>query len=129
MARLLQHHDAKEDRCGCDDPGDRKHHGSPDNGFDPKDLIPVGNITVDCRPVTFETPGQARNVLSCPVDRLVLVPVTQTVHVPIPTFFGCVLHVPVTKTSKVPVVCQSHLPPVKTPAPQLTCPFPTVCNC
>lgn len=33
-------------------------------------LIPIGSVTVDCTPVSFRTPGQAINVVSCPVKKI-----------------------------------------------------------
>jgi hypothetical protein len=70
MARLL-HDDSRRradlcadlrDDCGCDDSS-----GSHDGCWDRRKRrreIPVGRITLDCTPSTFETPGQVRNVIS-----------------------------------------------------------------
>ncbi|MEW8978310.1 MAG: hypothetical protein AB2385_07880 [Symbiobacterium sp.] len=59
--------DVADDRdCGCDDDRgafrDRKRR---------RRLIPIGDVTVDCTPVTFRTPGQAFNLVSCPVSKVV----------------------------------------------------------
>lgn len=85
-------------------------------------LIPVGNISIDCRPVTFRTPGQARNVLSCASTQTVTVPVTRTVNVQVPTDFGCFLCVPVTETFQVPVETTVNVPPTLVPIPRIVCP-------
>lgn len=85
-------------------------------------LIPVGNISIDCRPVTFRTPGQARNVLSCASTQTLTVPVTRTVNVQVPTDFGCFLCVPVTETFQVPVETTVNVPPTLVPIPKLVCP-------
>jgi len=49
--------------CGCGGDHDRHHHRRRE--------IPIGDITVDCTPVTFRTPGQAVNVVSCPVSWII----------------------------------------------------------
>lgn len=85
-------------------------------------LIPVGNISVDCTPVSFKTPGQARNVVSCAVTQVLNVPVTRTTNVQVPTSFGCFECVPVTQTFQVPVATTVNLPPVLVPFPRLVCP-------
>lgn len=78
--------------CDCDhdrrDGRDRRHRRRR------RRAIRVGRVTVDCTPVTFRTPGQAVNVVSCPVSHFVFSP-----HFP---------HVPCVKTV--------NLPPVQTPA-------------
>jgi len=57
--------------CGC---SGHDHSGHRDDRDDHRDhrrrrrLIPIGTVTVDCTPVTFRTPGQAVNVVSCPVS-------------------------------------------------------------
>lgn len=85
-------------------------------------LIPIGRVSVDCTPVSFETPGQARTVLSCPVSKPVSVPVTRTVNVQIPIAFGCSLSVPITKTVALPCLATVNLPPTLVPFPRLSCP-------
>ena len=105
------HHHGPDCDCGCRKPRRRRQ------------LIPVGGVSVDCTPVTFETPGQARAVLSCPVDEVVNVPVTQTRVVQVPTGFGgCFFCVPITETINVPVQTTVNLPPILTPVPRLVCP-------
>ncbi|HYF80657.1 MAG TPA: hypothetical protein VD973_26405 [Symbiobacteriaceae bacterium] len=85
-------------------------------------LIPVGTISIDCSPVSFRTPGQARNVLSCPFTVTELVTEVQTTFVETPTDFGCVLVTPVTQTVQVPVTTTVNCPGVLVPIPQIICP-------
>lgn len=87
-----------------------------------ENLIPVGNICVDCTPVTFETPGQVRSVVSCGVDQVVVVPVTRTRTVQVPLANGCVACVPVVETIPVPVLTTVHVPGVLVPVPTILCP-------
>jgi len=64
--------------CGCGGDHDRHHHRRRE--------IPIGDITVDCTPVTFRTPGQAFNLVTCPKSWLVPgpggVPCVATVNTP-----------------------------------------------
>lgn len=116
MARLLS--DASwETDCSADMSGCSDH-----KRVRPRRPITVGRITVDCTPVTFRTPGQAMNVLSCPVTEVLPVPVTRTVNVQVPIGFGCFLSLPITETVTVPVETTVNLPPVLTPAPVIFCP-------
>jgi hypothetical protein len=114
MARLLHHGD-----CGCGDDFDDSS-GSCSSGRHDRDcsghsgrrhkqrkhdrLIPVGNITLDCSVVAFKTPGQARNVVTCPVFQVVTVPVS-------PTTFA-----------QVPVLTTVDQPPLLVPFPRIVCP-------
>ncbi|HWI66392.1 MAG TPA: hypothetical protein VNT75_31565 [Symbiobacteriaceae bacterium] len=85
-------------------------------------LIPVGNISIDCSPATFRTPGQARNVVSCAVSQTFNVPVTRTVFVQQPTDFGCFICTPMTETVQVPITATVNMPPVLVPVPRIVCP-------
>ncbi|MFZ5828205.1 MAG: hypothetical protein ACOY94_28190 [Bacillota bacterium] len=129
-----------DDDCGCDDR--RKFRKDFDDDFrfkrdfdDDDDVkfkkrrkaIPVGEVTVDCTPVTFRTKGQAINIVSCPVSQVLNVPVTRQVNVQVPLGIGgCVLNVPLTERVQVPVVTTVNLPPVQTPVPTVVCPPFTV---
>jgi hypothetical protein len=87
--------------------------------------IRIGNVEVNCSPVTFRTPGQTRSVLSCPFTETLNVPITRTVNVVSPAVNGCCLITPTTETICVPVDVTVNLPPVQTPIPFLCCPPPT----
>lgn len=69
--------DLEDDRdCGCGSHHDHHdhhdhHHHHHHRGHRRRRLIPIGNVTVDCTPVTFRTPGQAVNVVSCPVSWII----------------------------------------------------------
>jgi len=61
----------EEDRdCGCGGDSSRHDdwhdHGRHHHHRRHRCEIPIGDITVDCTPVTFRTPGQAFNLVSCP---------------------------------------------------------------
>ncbi|MBY6276558.1 MAG: hypothetical protein CWE10_10140 [Symbiobacterium thermophilum] len=83
------HHDHRGDH---DHHGHHDHHHNHHGGHDghhhrhrrrQRRLIPIGSVTVDCTPVTFRTPGQAINVVSCPVSWII--PGTRciaTIHTP-----------------------------------------------
>lgn len=118
MARLLHVCDAEEaeEQSGEACYEHRHHHHR---------LIPIGRIDVDCRPVTFETPGQARNVLSCAVNQVISVPITQTTMVQVPDGTGCFMCIPFTQTVNMPVLTTVNIPPVLTPIPERVCP----CGC
>jgi hypothetical protein len=116
VARLLSDTSWETD-CSADQSGCHDH-----KKIRPRPPIRVGRITVDCTPVTFRTPGQAVNVLSCPVTEVLSVPVTRTVNVQVPIGFGCFLCLPITETVTVPVETTVNLPPVLTPAPVIVCP-------
>lgn len=131
MARLLHHRDREEDEwnreaCDCsrgewdDEDCDCHHHHHPcDDEADfcicwrcrrrrkRRDLIPAGRVTVDCTPVSFETPGQARTVLNCPGQQVIFKPVVRTIPVPVLGLFK----LPVTQVSKVPVVGRAPFRP------------------
>jgi hypothetical protein len=113
MARLLHDDDHRSDLC-ADLEDDCKSHDHHHEHHHHK-LIPVGRISLDCTPVTFKTPGQAFNVVSCPVSEVVTVPVTQTVIRQVPIGFGCVANVPVTETVQTPVTTTVNLPPILRP--------------
>jgi len=141
MARLLHHHKERHrDECDCDHWDEREHHHCHDDHDHHDDhdddcdcphcgrhhkrrrkLIPVGRITVDCTPVTFKTPGQARNIVSCPVKQVVFKPVVSTVHVTVPKI--SFVDVPVTQVSKVPVLAEVNKPPIVTPFSKFFFPF------
>jgi hypothetical protein len=120
-----------EDDCSCDDRRTRRGFDR-DCGCDGHDdwrrrkrrkPIRVGNVTVDCTPVSFRTPGQAVNIVSCPVTEVLNVPVTRQVNVQVPLGIpGCVLNVPVVEKVQVPVVTTVNLPPVLIPQPSIICP-------
>lgn len=86
------HHDHRgdHDHHGHHDHHDHhhNHHGGHDGHHHrhrrrQRRLIPIGSVTVDCTPVTFRTPGQAINVVSCPVSWII--PGTRciaTIHTP-----------------------------------------------
>ncbi|MBP2018390.1 hypothetical protein J2Z79_001798 [Symbiobacterium terraclitae] len=65
------------DDCGCHD-HDRHHRR--------RRAIPIGEVTVDCTPVTFRTKGQAFNLVTCPKSFFVPgpggVPCVATVNTP-----------------------------------------------
>jgi hypothetical protein len=111
-------------RCDDSSDGDRHHHRRHrrHRNCHHHRLIPVGNVSVDCTPVTFRTPGQAMNVVSCSVSQTVTVPITQTQNVQVPTNFGCFVCVPVTQTVQVPVTTTVNVPPVLVPVPRVVCP-------
>jgi hypothetical protein len=85
-------------------------------------LIPVGTIRVDCTPVTFESPGMVKSIVSCVVDEVVVVPVTRTVIVETPVGAGCVVRTPFVQTISVPVLTTVNVPGVLTPIPTIVCP-------
>lgn len=129
MARLYHSGDCHDDLC-ADLPESesadrnkhcRKHDRDDDRHFRKK-RIPIGCVEVDCTPVIFETPGQARNIVSCPVSQPISVPVTRTVNVQVPVGLGCVVNIPVTETVQVPCTASFNLPPTLSPAPSLQCP-------
>lgn len=91
-------------------------------------LIDVGNISIDCTPVSFRTPGQALSVVSCAVSQTLMVPVTRTVNVQQPTDFGCMICTPVTETVQVPVTATVNMPPVLVPVPRVVCPENVLCS-
>lgn len=99
--------------CGCDHSGDDRDDWERRRRR--RRAIPIGNVSVDCTPVSFRTPGQAINVVSCPVSQVLPVPVTQTVNVNVPLPNGCVATVPQTQRVTVPVVATVNTPPVQTP--------------
>lgn len=101
-------HDGSSCGCGCGGHGHCRRHRR-------RRAIPVGNITVDCRPVTFRTPGQAINVVSCPVSQTVVVPVSQRVNFLVPLPNGQTCCIPQTQQVQMPVVTTVHTPPVQTP--------------
>jgi len=117
-----------ESDCGCHG-HDRRDHGPErdDDRFEGRRprrrrAIRVGEVSVDCTPVSFRTPGQAMNVVSCPVTQVVNTPVTQSRNVQVPTGIpGCVLNFPTTETVIVPVATTVNLPPVLTPVPFISC--------
>lgn len=113
--------------CGCKDRNHKKRRRKKHRRCPGDDLIPVGNITVDCTAVSFSTGGQVRNVVSCAVDEVVNVPITQTTFVQTPGPFGCTICQPVTQTVQVPVVTTVNVPPTLVPFPRIVCP-PTVCE-
>ena len=83
--------------CGCHDGHHHRRH---------RRSAPVLSVTVDCTPVTFRTPGQAVNVLSCLVTK--------------PCFCikdGCPI--------PVPSICTCKEPPTLVPIPVITRP----CGC
>lgn len=91
-----QGHWPSDDPCAdmhddCSDHSGRDHCGCEHSGHEDCDChrrrrpIRVGNVTVDCTPVTFQTPGQAKNIVSCPVSQTVMVPISQTTCVPMVT--------------------------------------------
>jgi hypothetical protein len=145
MARLLHDdgllqendHSGITDASGTCDHGHRhshhrRHHHECDHHRRNK-LIPVGNITIDCTPVSFHTPGQARNIVSCAVDQIVNVPITRSVNVqtPIPGCPCCFVCETRTETVMVPVMTTVNVPAVLTPVPRIVC-SPTaafVCPC
>ncbi|HYF93117.1 MAG TPA: hypothetical protein VD969_12870 [Symbiobacteriaceae bacterium] len=90
-------------------------------------LIPIGNISIDCTPVTFRTPGQAFNLVSCAVSQTLAVPVTRTAFVQEPTDFGCFICTPVTETVTVPVTATVNVPPTLVPIPRIVCPENVLC--
>lgn len=97
--------------------------GSDRHGRRKRREIPIGNVSVDCTPVSFRTPGQAVNIVSCPVSEVVKVPVTRQVNVQLPLGIGdCVLNVPLTEQVQVPVFTTVNLPPLQIPHPSLICP-------
>lgn len=77
-------HDPHGDHGHHDLHGHHEHHGDHDDRHHRRRrLIPIGNVTVDCNPVTFRTPGQAVNVVSCPVSRIIPgTPCIATIHLP-----------------------------------------------
>jgi hypothetical protein len=85
-------------------------------------LIPVESIRVDCTPVTFESPGMVKSIVSCVVDEIVVVPVTRTVIVETPVGAGCVVRTPFVQTISVPVLTTVNVPCVLTPIPMIVCP-------
>lgn len=90
-------------------------------------LIPVGTISIDCSPVSFQTPGQARNVVTCPQTVTEFVTEVQTIIVETPTDFGCVVRTPVTTTVQVPVTTTVNCPGILVPIPQIVCPENVLC--
>lgn len=125
------------DDCGCEHHDHDDHRGHHDHGWcehcgheecrchhhhHHHRPIRIGNVTVDCTPVTFRTPGQAMNIVSCPVSETVMVPINQTTNVQVPLGNGCVANFPVTQQVAMPVVTTVNLPPVQTPVPTIVCP-------
>jgi len=102
--------------CGCNKHHHHHHHHRRHR------QVPVNRVTVDCTPVTFRTPGQAKNVLSCPVSQLSLCTTTQVVETQIPLPNGCVLNTPVAQTVQFPAICTVNTPPTLVPVPIITCP-------
>lgn len=100
-------HESSSCGCGCGGHGHCRRHR--------RRAIPVGNITVDCRPVTFRTPGQAMNIVSCPVSRTVLQTVTQQVNCRFTLPNGQIGCIPLTQTVQVPCVETIQTPPLQTP--------------
>lgn len=90
-------------------------------------LIPVGTISIDCSPVSFQTPGQVRNVVTCPFTVTETITETRTTFVETPTDFGCVLVTPVTETVQIPVTTTVNCPPVLVPIPRIVCPESVLC--
>lgn len=118
-----QHSQGWDDRSGCcGDSGSDSGWDGHDGNRRKRKAIRVGNVSVDCTPVTFRTPGQAINVVSCPVSQVVNVPVTQTTNVQVPLPNGCIVNIPQTSQVQVPVVTTVNVPPVQTPAPTFFCP-------
>jgi hypothetical protein len=89
--------------------------------------IPVGTISIDCSPVSFRTPGQARNVVSCPFTVTEMVTEVQTTVIETPIGNGCVLRSPVTQAVQVPVTTTVNCPGVLIPIPQIVCPANVLC--
>jgi hypothetical protein len=87
----------------------------------------VGTIEIDCSPVSFRTPGQARNIVTCPVTTTMNTMVTETTIVQMPTDFGCFTCVPVTQTVTVPVTTTVNMAPTLVPVPRLICPENVLC--
>jgi hypothetical protein len=104
--------------------GQRSERTRPEQAEQPtaEQLIPVGNIFVDCTPVTFKSPGMVRSIISCVVDEVVVVPVTRTVIVETPVGNGCVVATPIVTTIPVPVLTTVNVPCVLTPIPKIICP-------
>jgi hypothetical protein len=111
------HHDHRE-HCDHRDCSGKKHHRRR------RCPVRIGEVIVDCRPVTFSTGGQVTNVVSCPVTSAVTtVPIEQTISIPfvtpcmasVPVITQCVTSVPITTVVKVPVFEQFNVPPVITP--------------
>lgn len=135
MAHVLHtdghHHDDAERDCS-DGSGRSGSFTGHDDSFDHRRrrrrhrfhdcLISVGNISIDCSAVSFRTPGQASNVVSCAVSQTLTVPVTRTVIVQEPTDFGCSVCTPMTETVEVPVTATVNMPPVLVPVPRIVCP-------
>lgn len=125
MARVLSHDDPKdEDLCAdfedeCTGKVEKPAKKRPVRRLRP---IPIANVTVDCTPVSFRTPGQVINVVSCPVTEVIPVPITRTVDVNLPVGLGCFLSIPFTETVTVPVLATVNVPPLLIPAPVLVCP-------
>lgn len=95
-------------------------------------LIRIGNVSIDCTPVRFATPCQAKNIVSCAVRQTVTVPVTQTTLVQTPGPDGCITCTPVTRTVQMPVSTTVNVPPVLVPVPRIVCPpnvLPCGCGC
>ena len=114
-------HDRSDCSDKCDDSSDRRRRRRRRRRHDDC-LIPVGNISIDCSAVSFRTPGQARNVVTCAVSQTFNVPVTRTVLVQQPTDFGCFVCTPMTETVEVPVTATVNMPPVLVPVPRIVCP-------
>lgn len=81
--------------------------------------IRIGNVSVDCTPVTFRTPGQAVNIVSCPVTEVLSVPVSREVNVQVPLPNGRVVNWPITEQVMVPVTTTVNVPPLQIPYPTL----------
>ncbi len=109
--------DWDKDRLDLDDSGKLKPRK--------RKAIRIGAVTVDCTPVSFRTPGQAMNIVSCPVTEVINTPITRTRIVQQPSGIpGCVLQTPVTETVIVPVTTTVNVPPTITAAPTLVCQNP-----
>lgn len=89
--------------------------------------IPVGSISIDCATVTYRTPGQAHNLVTCAMTQTLTVPVSRTVFVQEPTDFGCFVCRPVTETVQVPVTATVSVPPTLVPVPRIVCPETILC--
>lgn len=91
--------------------------GCSDRDFRPWRLIPIGEVIVDCTPLTFRTPRQARTILSCPVATTAIQEVVT-----------CINGVPVVQSVQVPATIgvPPTLVPIATCCPQV---ITTTCGC
>lgn len=134
MAHVL-HTDGHHDDMECDFSGTGTGDCSGNDASDSRKrrrrrhhhLIPVGNLSIDCTPVSFRTRGQAFNLVTCAVSQMISVPVTRTTLVQEPTDFGCFICTPMTETVNVAVEATVNVPPTLVPIPRIVCPENVVC--